>query len=82
MLKPFVLSIGIYLCILGGECLILEKAIMASETKDAPSQQVGILSSQPVVKKEEYTPSEWAPWSLLSVGAVVIMYSASMNRGD
>jgi len=82
MLKPFVLSIGIYLCILGGECLILDKAIMASETEETPPQQVGILNSQLVAEKKEITPSGWAPWSLLSVGAVVIMYSASMHRGD
>ena len=28
----------------------------------------------------EVKPAEWAPWSLLSVGAVVILYSLTLNR--
>lgn len=79
MLKPFLMAVGIYLCILGGECLILDRAILAREAP-AAQPQFGIFPAQPMIKKAEITPSEWAPWSLLSVGAVVILYGVSMSR--
>ncbi|HMS80271.1 MAG TPA: hypothetical protein PKC20_12195 [Burkholderiaceae bacterium] len=29
----------------------------------------------------DWKPAEWAPWSLLSTGAIVILYSVTLNRG-
>jgi hypothetical protein len=82
MWKPFLLSVGIYLCILGGECLILERAVMAREAPKVHQQDSGIFgpTAIQVTKKKEIVPTEWAPWSLLSVGAVVIMYGLSVNQ--
>ena len=80
MWRSLFLAAGIILCILGAECLVLEKAVMAQEAAnlDAPST----LFTQPVLvsSSREIKPPDWAPWSLLSTGAVVILYSYTLPK--
>jgi hypothetical protein len=82
MWRSFFLAVGISLCIWGAECLVLEKAILASEAPKAdPQQDLASFVSQPVQPRaREITPPEWAPWSLMSSGAVVILYSFTLPR--
>ena len=80
MWRSLFLAIGIVLCILGAECLVLEKAVLAQD-KEPPRQNASYLlpaASEP--KTEEITPPEWAPWTLMSAGLVVILYSYSLPR--
>ena len=82
MLRAFFCAIGISLLILGGECFVVDKAVLAvpqSKTGSAPhfamqQQQV------PVAGGKELTPPEWAPWTLISVGAVLVLFNASAGR--
>jgi hypothetical protein len=71
MLRAFFLAIGMSATILGVECLVIDKAVMY------PSRDGGgaAFAQQVVPAYREITPPEWAPWSLLSGGAVVILYS-------
>jgi hypothetical protein len=79
MWRSVFLALGIVLCILGAECLVLEKAVMAQD--DPQTEQADILYT-PVFTSPaaEIKPPEWAAWSLLSTGAVVILYSYSIPR--
>lgn len=80
MWRSFFLALGICLCIWGLECLVIEKAVLAGEVK-APENEMGAFFSQPMQPaKKEFTPPEWAPWSLMSSGAVVILYSFTLPR--
>ena len=72
MWRAFFLAVGITLCILGAECLVLHKAVLAAE-QDA---EVTVKN----VKPREIKPPEWAPWSLLSAGVVVVLYSFTIPR--
>lgn len=76
MIKSFFLSIGIFAIILGVECLILDKAVLA------PSQDPTIagFAERMATSQREISPPEWAAWSLLSVGAVVILYSVTLPQ--
>ncbi|HZN35386.1 MAG TPA: hypothetical protein VFB80_16270 [Pirellulaceae bacterium] len=90
MWRAFFLAIGIYLCILGAECLVVDKFVMAAEkpvsaldptaAPPAPATLFGGTTPAPLTMKKEIEPPEWAPWSLLSAGAVVILYSLTINR--
>src|SRR5262245_29502499 len=81
MWRAFFLGIGIYLCILGAECLVVDKFVMAAEqpvvqadpsvAPPAPATLFGATVPAPPTVKKEIEPPEWAPWSLLSAGAVV-----------
>jgi hypothetical protein len=79
MWRSFFLAIGISLCILGGECLVIEKAVLAApKTSSGPvaGEKGGILNGG----RREYKPPDWMPWSLLSIGSVVILYSFTIPR--
>ena len=75
MWRAIFLALGIFACILGLECLVIDRAFLIGET----AQQQGALfqAAGPV---REFKPPEWAPWSLLSSGAVVILYSFTLPR--
>lgn len=74
MMRSFFLALGIYAFILGLECLVLEKAVL-HPSRDATAAAV---AQQLAPAYREITPAEWAPWSLLSGGAVVILYSFTL----
>lgn len=82
MWRAFFLACGIYACILGAECLVVDTFLMASEAPPPPSQQATIFSSPPpaFAQQREVKPPDWAPWSLLSTGAVVVLYSLTLRR--
>lgn len=79
MWRSLFLAMGIVLCILGAECLVLEKAVLA-RNDEQPDQTKSYLVSAPEPSREEFEPPEWLPWGLISFGAVVILYSYSLPR--
>lgn len=78
MLRAFFLAMGISTCIYGGECLVVDRFVMAAEAKPVATQS-GTFAP-PVKAARELTPPEWAPWSLLATGALVVLYSMAMRR--
>lgn len=74
MLRSFFLALGIYAFILGLECLVLDKAVLQPSRESTASA----LAQQAAPSYREITPPEWAPWSLLSGGAVVVLYSFTL----
>ena len=79
MWRAFFLAIGISLCILGGECLVLDQAVLAAPIKAAKPGSEGQPDSN-IGGIREISPPEWAPWTLMSAGAVVILYSFTIPR--
>jgi hypothetical protein len=71
MLRALFLAIGIYAFLLGVECMVIDKAVL-HPSRDASA---AALAAQVAPTFREIHPAEWAPWSLLSAGAVVILYS-------
>jgi hypothetical protein len=72
MWRAFFLAVGIYACMVGAECLAIEKAVL----KPKP----GVQATDPAPAAREIHPEEWAPWSLLAGGAVVILYSFTIPK--
>ena len=69
MWRSLFLAVGAYCCLLGVEALGLEKAVLKrSELASAPAAQKVIV------------PPEWAPWSLMASGAVVVLYSFTIPK--
>ncbi|HET6878787.1 MAG TPA: hypothetical protein VFI31_01375 [Pirellulales bacterium] len=69
MWRALFLALGIYCCILGAECLVIDKATLNSRGNQGVSS-----------RKREVIPSDWAPWSLLSAGTVTILYSFTLPQ--
>lgn len=81
MWRSFFLAVGICMCIWGAECLVLEKAILAGEAPaPEPTEFNAYFGQVAQPAKREFRPPEWAPWSLMSSGAVVILYSFTLPR--
>ncbi len=70
MFRSLFLALGAYSCLLGVEALALEKAVLKKPVEGHPRQYT----------EEDLVPPEWAPWSLMSAGAVVVLYSFSIPR--
>lgn len=65
MWRSLFLALGAYTCLLGAEALALEKAVLKKPKVGHPGQYT----------EQELVPAEWAPWSLMGCGAVVVLYS-------
>ncbi|MEX0678968.1 MAG: hypothetical protein WD063_17980 [Pirellulales bacterium] len=70
MVRAFFLALGLYAFLLGLECLVLDKAVLHTKQNGA--------AEQIATPFREITPADWAPWSLLSGGAVVMLYSFTL----
>ena len=78
MWRAMFLAVGIYTCILGAECLAIDKAILKSRHEAAPGFTRDAFSGEG--RRREIIPPDWAPWSLLSVGAVTMLYSFTIPK--
>ncbi|MEM6328908.1 MAG: hypothetical protein AAF790_01535 [Planctomycetota bacterium] len=70
MWRAFFLAIGVYSLLLGVEALAVETAVLKPKTE----------AGQAVAAPREVTPPEWAPWSLMAGGAVIVLYSFTIPR--
>ncbi len=70
MWRSFFLAIGVYCCLLGVEALAVEKAVLKRD----------FTSETQATTQRELAPPEWAPWSMMGAGAVVVLYSFTLPR--
>ncbi|MEX2185863.1 MAG: hypothetical protein WD875_03675 [Pirellulales bacterium] len=77
MWRAMFIAIGVTACILGIECLMIDKAVLVDRGNPQPAATA--VSAAPAAKRE-LIPPEWAPWSLLSAGAVVMLYSFTLPK--
>lgn len=70
MWRSFFLAVGAYVCLLGFEALAIHKAVLKPQVR----------GGQVVVPSRDVTPPDWAPWSLLAGGSIVVLYSLTLMR--
>lgn len=81
MWRSLFLAMGAFSVIAGLECLVCDKAILASRNEvTAEGLFANPNSAADAVKRREIVPPEWAPWSLLSGGAVTMLYSFTIPK--
>jgi hypothetical protein len=68
MFRSLFLALGVYSCLLGVEALAVERAVL-KKPEGNPSAQQQVVA-----------PPDWAPWSLMGGGAVVVLYSFTIPR--
>ena len=79
MWRAFFWAVGIYACLLGAECMVVEKAVLHSKKPTA----VNRLGIQTAPRQKEIAPPDWAPWSLFSFGAITLIYTITLpNRSS
>jgi hypothetical protein len=76
MWRAMFIALGFYCFVLGVECLLVEK-VELTDRGDAEGVFSRIENS---VRGREIEPPDWAPWSLMSTGAVTILYSFTIPK--
>lgn len=82
MWRAFFLAIGITLCIVGGECLGLERVVLKIHQSPSASEP-DPFAFQPTIApgpRKVITIKEYTPFSLMAMGAVVILYAYDLPR--
>jgi hypothetical protein len=77
MWRAFFLSVGVCAMVLGIESLVIEKVVMAASGEHSTS---GLAERVAPSALREVEPPEWAPWSLMSGGAVIILYTFTIPQ--
>jgi hypothetical protein len=80
MWRSLFLALGAFAIIVGAECLICDKAILAAKNEVSAQGLLANPQSAGSVARREIVPPEWAPWSLLSGGAVTMLYSFTIPK--
>ncbi len=79
MWRSLFLAIGFFVIILGVECLGVERVSLKLRNPPPPSSS--IFETEPTEgPQKQLVPPPWAPWSLLSTGAVMCLYSFTIPR--
>lgn len=78
MWRSFFLASGVYCCLLGAQSLAVDRAVLTSKHPVASRLNLNFGSS--LGKNKEITPPAWAPWSLMSLGAVTLLYSFTIPK--
>ncbi|HOM16472.1 MAG TPA: hypothetical protein PK777_12840 [Thermoguttaceae bacterium] len=68
MWRAFFQAVGIFLFIVGVECLAIEQAVL--RIHDPPTSM-----ADPVGPAKVFRPTEWMPFSLMATGAITLIYS-------
>ena len=79
MWRAFFLGIGIFLAIVGAQCVAVEKTVL--RIHDDPPPIVNIFQSDPTVgPNKTIVVQPWWAWSLMGTGSVTILYSFTISR--
>jgi len=71
MWRSLFMAIGIAVALVGLECMVIDKAILIPKENGA---------SQSLISSKEFIPPEWAPWSLVTGGVIVVLYTITIPR--
>jgi len=84
MWRAFFLAIGVSTFIIGLQCTVLHSVRMGPEKAPPPAAATNAGFGAPAPAKppktREITVPEWAPWSFMAAGAVVILYSFTIPK--
>jgi len=80
MWRSIFFAVGISLCLLGAECFVIEKAVLAECI--APSAPIVAADGtiNPTGKSREIETQEWMPYTFLGTGALIILYTITLPR--
>ena len=78
MWRAMFLAIGAYLCILGAQCLAVEKVVLKIHKQPKGVQTSILADASDPGPKMTIVPPAYAPWSLMATGAIVFIYSITI----
>ncbi len=79
MWRTLFMAFGVYVFLLGAQCLVVEKFVMKSRVPSTPTANWLGQTEKPQGPQREYVPTEWAPWSFMSGGSVLWLYAVAIS---
>jgi hypothetical protein len=80
MWRALFLAIGFWLCLLGAQCLVVERAVLAkAAATPRPMLSADMTFTAPGVQPAIET-REWMPFTFLGLGLVIILYTFTLPR--
>ena len=81
MWRALFLAVGVTRCILGVECLGVQEVVLKARIPPPKTQTDTIVASAPALgPQRRIVPPDYAPWSLMGLGAVVVLYAYDVPR--
>lgn len=80
MWRSLFIAVGLASTVLGAELLAIDKAVLTLPADEATQQQPVLNGVHEVFNSKDFVPPEWAPWTLISVGAVIVLYAGSGGK--
>ena len=77
MFRSLFLAVGLFICLMGIECLFVETAVFTT----ADFAEADLVDPMAPPPSFVISPPAWAPWGLLVSGLVVMIYSFTLPRG-
>jgi hypothetical protein len=71
MMRALFLGLGLFVMVLGLEAMAIDSATVTN-----PQDTAAAGGSSTVT----FTPADWVPWTLVSAGAVTILYSYTLPQ--
>jgi hypothetical protein len=80
MWRAFFLAVGIWLCLLGLQCLVIERAVLADSVVSPPPMLSADMTFTAPGSRSEIETREWMPFTFLGLGVVIILYTFTLPR--
>ncbi|MHB8898674.1 MAG: cupin domain-containing protein [Thermoguttaceae bacterium] len=82
MWRAFFLSVGLFMAMLGGQCLGVQKFTLKYREQPVVTEGTALLDETKVTPgpQKVVVPPNWVPWSLMATGAIVCLYSFTIPR--
>lgn len=96
MWRVTLMALGLCLCLVGLECMVIDRAVLADQQTDLAAASAypaagsypasydalaGYASATSGLNRRVFVPPDWAPWGLLSAGAILFLYSSALADG-
>ncbi len=81
MWRALFMAIGISLIVLGIECLVVERAVIASPIVVNSFGPNDYQTAEFAASTKVIEPPDWAPWSLMSAGVIITLYAMTLKGG-
>ena len=78
MWRTLFMALGMYVFLLGAQCLVVDKFVMKSRVPTAQTNWLG-QTEKTQGPQREFVPTEWAPWSFMSGGSVLWLYAVAIS---
>jgi hypothetical protein len=80
MWRAMFLAVGFYLFLIGLECLAVERVMLKQTEQVKTDNSAYLVAESTKVRQRQLVPPEWAPWSFIGSGAVVMIYSFTIPQ--